>query len=421
MVLPSLRAVDAAAWDALAADDHPFIRHAYLRGLEVSGTVGVDAAAGVAAPVRRGLRGQDSRWVPMHLLVLDDDSARRLAEAGSDDALPEGSLHPLAAAPCYAKADSWGEYIFDFQWAEFFRSHGRAYYPKLVIGVPFTPATGRRLLVARGQEAAQRRLLADAALALARQIGASSVHVLFCTDEEAEALATAGYARRATLQYQWHARGERCFDDVLAGMRAPSRKAIRRERKIAHSHGLRLDLVRGDALSERDWRDIHRLYVLGCVRYGSAPYLQPGFFDWLRTAMPERVLCGLARDANDTIVAMTLNFREGDVLYGRYWGSDDDWPMLHFELAYYALIDHAVAEGLRRVEAGSGGEHKLKRGLEPTICHSAHAVLDARLAGPIVAFLERERSAVATARDEISAQGTRPRGAGADAARSGAG
>ena len=408
-MLPSLRTVCAESWDGLAAADHPFTRYAYLRGLEVSRTVGAAEPANSAGLGLRGLRGQDSRWSPMHLLVLNEADAALLEAAGDEDALPDGVLRPIAAAPCYVKGDSWGEYIFDWQWAEFFHRQGRAYYPKLVIGVPFTPASGRRLMVPDADQAAMQRLLAEAALALARQVRASSVHVLFCTDQEAHALEQAGFARRSTLQYQWHAAGERSFDAFLAGLRAPARKAIRRERRIAQSHGLTLQLLRGDEMSERDWHDVHRLYVLGCVRYGSTPYLQPAFFDWMRTQLPERVLCGLARDADGTIVAMTLNFRDGDVLYGRYWGADDEWPMLHFELAYYALIDYAIGAGIQRVEAGSGGQHKLKRGLEPTICHSAHAVLDAQLAPAIVAFLQQERLAVAQAQTDISAQGTRPR------------
>ncbi len=409
MVLPSLRTVDPASWDALAAPNHPFTRYAYLRGLEVSGTVGAAPAPREGLAGLRGLRGQDSQWVPMHLLVVDAAMAERLHDAGGEDALPDGVLRPLAAAPCYAKADSWGEYIFDFQWAEFFRSQGKAYYPKLVIGVPFTPASGRRLLVGADDDGTMRRLLADGATALARQIGASSVHVLFCTDDEASALGEAGYARRSTLQYQWHANGERSFDDFLAGLRAPSRKAIRRERRVAQSHGLRLELLRGDAMSPGDWADVARLYVLGCVRYGSTPYLPTAFFDWMRQHLAASVLCAVARDDAGRIVAMTFNLRQGDALYGRYWGADEEWPMLHFELAYYSLIEYAIAEGIVRVEAGSGGEHKLKRGLEPTICHSAHRVLDSQLAAPIAAFLQRERDAVVRARAEITAQGTRPR------------
>ena len=392
-VLPSLQGVAADAWDALTGPDHPFVEHAFLLALEQTGSV-----------------GPGTSWMPAYLVVVED--AVDVAAA-----LDEGTpLRPLAAAPCYLKGDSWGEFVFDWQWAEVFALQGKAYYPKLVCAVPFTPATGRRLLVddARPAADALRAQLVAGLAGLARQTNASSAHALFLEPSDLQVFLDGGFAERWTLQHQFHNRDAEgrpypSFDAFLASMRAPARKAVRRERRIAASHGLTLELRWGHELSADDWARIAELYRLGCARYGSPPYLDSAMFAWMRDAFAERVRCSLARDPDGRIVAMTLNFEKQGVLYGRYWGAEDEWPMLHFELAYYRLIEDAITRGLGRLEAGSGGGHKLRRGLQPTLCRSAHLVFDPELGPAIRAWLERERRAIGQQRAALRAAGTERR------------
>ena len=374
--------------------------HAFLRGLETSGCV-----------------GPSSGWQPMHLVVLDDGDVAALQVSGDPDD-PTLTLRPIAAAPCYAKGNSWGEYVFDWQWAEVFAQQGKAYYPKLVVGIPFTPATGPRLLVPAGDEpenatlpATLRAMLAAGVVGLARRVGASSVHALFLEADDVQALLAAGFSERYTLQHKFHNRDAegapfKDVDDWLGQMRSSARKSVRRERRIASGHGLALEVCAGDALSAADWDAVFALYAFGCERYGSKPYLNRAFFDVLAGPLAPSVCTTLARDGDGEVVAATLNFRGRGALFGRYWGAVEEWPMLHFEMAYYLPIEFAIAHGCTRFEAGSGGGHKLRRGLEPTLCRSAHLVFDAELGPAIAAWLGRERSQLERLRVELIAQGT---------------
>lgn len=376
VVLPSLQGLAADAWDALTGPDHPFVEHAFLLALEQTGSV-----------------GPGTSWMPAYLVVVEDavDVAAAL-DAGTP-------LRPLAAAPCYLKGDSWGAFVFDWQWAEVFSLQGKAYYPKLVCAVPFTPATGRRLLVddARPDADALRAQLVAGMAALARQTDASAAHALFLEPADLQVFLDGGFAERWTLQHQFHNRDAdeqpfASFEAFLAAMRAPARKAVRRERRIAASHGLALEVRWGHELDADDWARIAELYRAGCARYGSPPYLEPAMFAWMRDAFADRVRCSLAREPDGRIVAMTLNFEKQGVL--------------HFELAYYRLIEDAITRGLRRLEAGSGGGHKLRRGLQPTLCRSAHLVFDPELGPAIRAWLARERRAIGQQRLALRATGT---------------
>ncbi len=403
LVLPSLDAVDPNAWDALGGDDFPFVSHAFLQGLQRTGCV-----------------GQGTAWAPRYLLWLDP------ADGELDGAapLPQGLLRPRAAAPAYLKTDGRGEYVFDWAWADACARAGLPYYPKLVVAAPFAPANGPKLLVGRCGSRAEadglRRTLAEGLWALTHQSRGSSAHVLLCSDDDASALAFGAQAssadvggawhRRATLQYQWHNPGVGDFEGFLGSLRSRARKQIRSERRVAEGHGLRLQVEGGDQLSADDWQAVADLYERGCLRYGSMPYLRPAFFSWLAAHLAGRVVCATARDDDGEIVAMTLNFLGRDALYGRHWGAVQEWPMLHFELAYYRLIAFVAEHGLGRLEAGSGGDHKLARGLQPTVCHSLHRFADPRLAVAVAGFLDQEREAVAQAQQAIAAQGRQRRG-----------
>ena len=361
-VLDDLRTIAAADWDALAGPDNPFVEHAFLAALEESGSV---------AP--------ETGWIPQHLVVRPGDAH------GPDRAAPL-----LGAAPAYLKLHSYGEYIFDFAWAQAAARPGLRYYPKLLLAVPFTPATGPRLLVRPGADVhAVSRALAEGAASLAEHSGLSGAHVLFSTDAEAARLATLGYSRRLSLQFHWHNAGYRDFDDYLDAFSAKRRKEIRRERRRAAAHGLTLRVLPGDALRPDHWRALEAFYRRTVAARGGTDYLTPRFFALLPERLAHRVVAVIAeRDGRP--VAGTLNFHKGSHLYGRYWGALEDLDALHFECCYHQLIEHAIAGGYSRFEAGAQGHHKLARGLLPSFTHSAHLLLHPGLAQAVDAFLLRE-------------------------------
>lgn len=355
--MPRIADVPAEAWDALVGDDDPFVEHAFLDGLEKSGSV-----------------GRGTGWAPMHLVV-------------------ERGTEVVGALPLYAKEDSWGEFVFDFQWARAAGAAGIRYYPKLVSMVPFTPATGRRFLVREdaAREEVVPRLL-HGARTLAREIGASSVHLLYLDDRErAEVADDGGLAPRVSLQFHWRNAGYRDFDDYLDAFRAPARKQVRRERRAIAESGVEVRLVEGPRLADREWKALEIFYRMNVARHGSFAYLEPGFFAHLRARHAHRVLGCLAYRGGEPI-AGSLNFEKGRHLYGRYWGATEHVEMLHFECCYYQLIERAIAKGYTRFEAGAQGHHKLKRGLLPAEVHSAHWVADSRLRRAIEEFLHQERA-----------------------------
>lgn len=331
--------VPPAAWNALVDQDDPFLEHAFLAALERSGSV-----------------GPGTGWEP-HILVAHQ----------------AGQL--VGAVPLYLKHDSMGEFIWDFAWAHGAHSAGIRYFPKLVAAVPFTPATGHRLLV---HPAAQRRAVVPALVAgmraQANVSGASSIHVLFCREDELAELAPAGFVERASYQHHWTNRqpepyGD--FADFLAEFRSRNRKQVRHERATVADYGLRIEVCSGKDLDDRGWAALDRFYRSTVDQYGNIAFLTPAFFQEIRRTHADRVLATLAyRD--DEPVAGTINFVRGGRLYGRYWGADVALPMLHFELCFYRLIEQAIALRVRSFEGGAGGDHKLKRGLLPERTHSAH-------------------------------------------------
>jgi hypothetical protein len=367
--------VPAAAWDAMVGDHEPFARHAFLHALETSGSVGAGTG-----------------WRPCHLLVVD------------------GEL-PVAAMPLYEKHDSFGEFVFDWSWAEASERAGLAYYPKLVCAIPFTPATGARVLVAPGADASAVTSRVARALAERAAAGAySGVHVLFCGQREQAAWQRQGYAARDGFQFHWQRDGAwRSFDDFLASLRSPSRKQIRKERARAAGHGLRLSMRAGASLGAEDCRALYALYRQTVWEKGAQSYLTAEFFQALRGPLASLVQVAVAQSERG-IEAMALFFCAGEHLYGRYWGARVPLDSLHFELCYYLPIEWAIAHGVSRFEAGAQGEHKLKRGLLPSRCYSAHRLCHAGLHAAVEQFVERERAAVDATMEAYAAQGPYVRG-----------
>ncbi|MGE0786071.1 MAG: GNAT family N-acetyltransferase [Sandaracinaceae bacterium] len=361
---PDIGAIDPAAWDRLTGDDDPFVEHTFLHALELSGSVGVRAG-----------------WQPIHVTAWRGDEL-------------------CGALPLYAKDDSWGEYIFDFAWARAAAQMGIAYFPKLVSMAPFTPATGKRFLVADGDTEIAEALLAGARAA-ADRIEASSVHLLFLTPEERDLAARLGFAPRLSMQFHWDNEGYSTFDDYLAGFRSAKRKQLKRERRRIAESDLQIVLKPGVELDDADLRAIKAMYRANCLAHGQHPYLRPEMFDRIRERYAHRLLVGLAYHGGEA-VACSINFEKGKHLYGRYWGCHESHEFLHFELCYYRLIERAIERGYTHFEAGAQGFHKLKRGLMPSEVHSAHWIRHPRLARAVESFLPEEAMAMRMEMDELA-------------------
>ncbi len=354
-VLDGVGQVDPAEWDACAGSGNPFLSHAFLLCLEESRSTGP----------RTG-------WLPRHLA---------LRGAG-------GRL--VGAVPAYAKAHSYGEYVFDHGWANAYERAGGRYYPKLQVAVPFTPVTGPRLLLSPDAPAGSLAGLIQGLEEVARRLGVSSVHVTFPTEPEWDALGQAGWLRRLGHQYHWENRGYARFEDFLAELNSRKRKAIRKEREAVAASGLRLHTLSGDDLRPAHWDAFNRFYRDTVDRKWGSAYLTRDFFHLLGERMGDKVVLVMAED-DGRWVAGALNLRGADALYGRNWGSEGDYRHLHFEACYYRAIDYAIAHGLARVEAGAQGEHKISRGYLPVETYSAHWIADPALRRAVADFVDRER------------------------------
>jgi len=299
----------------------------------------------------------------------------------------------IACAPLYAKSHSQGEYIFDHNWAHAFERSGGRYYPKLQIAVPFTPATGRRFLTRPGHEVTGLSALIQGAVQIASDNELSSLHVTFCTEAEAVAGAEMGLMRRTTQQFHWVNDGYADFDGFLASLSSRKRKMIRKERARAQGFGGEIEMLTGDAIQPEHWHDFWTFYQDTGARKWGTPYLTRRFFDIAQDVLRDDMALVMAsRDGQN--IAGALNFIGRDALYGRYWGCAEDHACLHFEACYYRAIDLAIAMGLKRVEAGAQGEHKLARGYLPVTTHSLHWVGDPGFADAIRRYLDAERAAV---------------------------
>jgi len=361
-VIDSIDRIAPAEWDALVPLSQgrvldPFTTHRFLTALERSGSV-----------------GPGSGWQPQHLVIREG-----------------GRL--LAAAPFYAKTHSQGEYIFDHAFADAWQRAGGRYYPKLQCAVPFTPATGARLL----GPAPLRPLLLRAMREIVVQNGVSSAHVTFCTADEAALGAAEGFLHRVTQQYHWEDRDFGSFDGFLAALSSRKRKAIRKERATAQAFGGEIRALTGAAIRPEHWEAFWAFYQDTGSRKWGRPYLTRAFFDEMQASMRDDILLVMAERGGQP-VAGALNFIGRDTLFGRYWGCVEDHPCLHFELCYYQAMDFALAHGLKRVEAGAQGEHKLARGYLPVPVHALYWFSDARFMQAVADYLKAEGSAI---RDEM--------------------
>lgn len=345
---------------------NPFISHDFLLSLEESGS----------ATPRTG-------WAGRHLILKGSDGK------------------PIGIAPCYMKSHSQGEYVFDWGWADAFERAGGQYYPKLQVSVPFTPATGRRLLVAGDAPPLTRETLIAGLEALTRQTGASSVHATFLDDIDAGAFAEADWLQRTDQQFHWHNRGYRDFDDFLEAFASRKRKQVKRERREACGNGIEIRHVTGREITEAHWDAFYEFYMDTGSRKWGRPYLNRTFFSLLGERMAGSVLLVFAyRDGRP--IAGALNLIGSDTLYGRYWGAIEEHPFLHFEVCYHQAVDFALAKGLRRVEAGAQGEHKLARGYEPVTTRSAHLIANPSLRAAVARHLLHERAQVAAMHEVLS-------------------
>lgn len=377
-VLSSLGEIARADWDACANPDpvnglqgvpqsgdgvthpyNPFVSHDFLWSLEECG-----------ATSRR------SGWASQHLVLSGEDG------------------RPAAVVPCYLKSHSMGEYVFDHGWAEAYEQAGGRYYPKLQVSVPFTPVTGQRLLVRPGPEAERNRaILAQGLVTLARRHAISSVHVTFATEDDWTFLGRSDFLLRTDRQFHFINDGYGTFDDFLAALASRKRKAIRRERRDALQDGIEVVHLTGRDLTEAAWDAFFAFYMDTGSRKWGRPYLNRRFFSLIGERMADRILLIMAKRAG-RYIAGALNFIGSDALYGRNWGAIEEHPFLHFELCYYQAIDWAIAHGLKRVEAGAQGEHKVARGYRPTTTYSAHWIADPSFRRAVAQYLDRERRQV---------------------------
>ena len=286
-----------------------------------------------------------------------------------------------------------GEYVFDHGWADAYQRAGGQYYPKLLVAAPFTPATGRRLLLAADAPEGARETLIQSLRRLREAVGASSIHINFPTRLEIEGLETDGFLRRVGEQFHFLNPGYRDFEDFLDRLSARKRKAIRRERRAALGEDIEIDVLTGADLQKRHWDAFYQFYLSTAERKWGRPYLTRSFFDCVGTTMADRILLILAR-RDENYIAGAINFLGDDAIYGRNWGAIEDRPFLHFEVCYYQAIDYAIQRGYRRVEAGAQGEHKLLRGYEPVQTYSAHAFADPALHAAVADYLTAETRAV---------------------------
>jgi predicted N-acyltransferase len=359
-VRTSISDIAPSAWNALAGDN-PFLQHEYLDAMH-----------------RSGCASTQTGWTPQYLLLTEN-----------------GTL--TGAMPLYLKTHSYGEYVFDWAWADAYQRHGLQYYPKLLCAVPFTPVGGRRLLAATPERRA--RLLA-AALDLARVTEVSSLHCLFPADDEAAAMQASGMLLRSGLQFHWRNAGYRDFEAFLAGMVSVKRKKIRQERRRVREAGITFEWIAGSDLTDDWWIFFTRCYAQTYRQHGATPYLNLQFFRDIGRRMPDNILLVVARREGRPVAA-SLNLHNAEALFGRYWGCLEYHPALHFETCYYQVIEYCLTRGIRTFEGGAQGEHKMARGLLPVETRSAHWLAHPRFAAAVEEYLSRERANLSMHIDEL--------------------
>ena len=355
----SITDIGADTWNALAGTDNPFTRYEFLWALE-----------------HTNCTTRKTGWRPHHVIV-------RRVTASLDE--------PVAVMPLYLKSNSWGEYVFDWSWANAYEGHGLDYYPKFVTAVPFTPSYGRRLLLREG-EAAEPIIsrIKDAITEKADFIQASSWHVLFPAAEEHEWFTEAGLLSRIACQFHWFNRDYESFDAFLATLSSRKRKNLKKERSRVAEAGITFRRVEGADISDALWDEFYVFYQSTYMMRGMQGYLTRGFFKQLSGIMPEQLLM-ICAERDRMMIAAALFFKSGDTLYGRYWGSAQDYRFLHFETCFYQGQDYAIEHGLRRFDPGAQGEHKIQRGFEPIITYSNHWIANSDFSAAIADFLRQEQ------------------------------
>lgn len=376
-LLPSIHDVDADTWDALVPPDDPFCTHAFLSALEDSGSATAETG-----------------WMPAHVLLRSGESA---------------ASPVIGGAPAYVKDHSYGEYIFDWGWAEASQRAGLDYYPKVVNAVPFTPATGRRLLVAKGCNLPSHvveNALQQGLLKLREAASAHSVHTLFCTEGERQRGEDAPWIGRVTSQFHWHDQGYGSFDGWLSTFRSKARKEARRERRRPQELDCTVEVVPGTELTAAHWQALHGLYTHTVQKKWARAYLSPAFFHDFRSRLAP-IAMGLfaRRDDDNAIVAGALAFQRGHSLFGRYWGCRPGFEPLHFELCYHRPIELCLTHGWTRFEAGAQGQHKLKRGLMPAETHSLHWLDHPGLARAVADAVAQETHAIRQHHEALATHG----------------
>ena len=350
--------IPAAIWDECAGGVNPTVCHAFLNALEESGST----------TKRTG-------WAPQHLSLCG----------------PDGEI--AGVVPLYAKTHSYGEYIFDYGWADAYERAGGRYYPKLVSAVPFTPVPGPRIMLRPGAPRESRDTLLAGMVEFVNRRRISSLHVNFPEDTEAAALSEAGFLQRLGQQFHWTNNGYRDFDDFLAALNSRKRKAVKKERRESLARGLDIEVLTGADLKPRHWDAFYKFYLATSDRKWGSAYLNRRFFALIGERMPEKIVLVLARRGAE-YVAGAFNLLGTETIYGRNWGSYGDFKFLHFECCYYQAIEFAIAHGLKRVEAGAQGPHKIQRGYLPTPTYSAHWIPDPAFRRAVAHFLARERQMI---------------------------
>ncbi len=352
--IDSMAKIEAVAWNQLCGLDYPFLRHEFLCALEQSAAV---------CP--------QTGWETAHLLVMDKQKL-------------------LAALPLYLKTHSWGEYVFDQQWAQAYQQHGLAYYPKLVSAIPFTPCKGQRLIFSQDVD---QTVVCAILFSFIQQLDISSWHCLFPEHSQLELLQSLGLSVREGVQFQWFNRNYTTFSDFLQTLSADKRKMIKRERRRVGEQGIEMQRIAGPDVTDAQWQVFFRFYALTYLKRSSEPYLNLAFFKQIAQTMPEQLLLVLAIK-DDTYVGAALSFIGTDTLYGRYWGCQAEYNALHFEACYYQGLDYCIEHGLARFDSGAQGEHKISRGFEPVTTYSAHWLKDAGFAKAVAQFVDREKKAI---------------------------
>lgn len=364
-VLSSLAEIEPESWNALVGASNPFLCHEFLSALE-----------------RHHCVGPKTGWVPKHLVLQQS-----------------GRL--LGAVPMYLKNNSYGEFVFDWAWAEAYQRAGLHYYPKLVVAIPYTPVTGPRLLLAdmpEREDSADRLILG--ALELAHTLKVSSLHWLFTSAEDTERLERHGLMRRAGCQFHWQNRGYQDFDDFLASLSAEKRKKVKRERRRVREAEVTLEVLTGHQISAHQWERFHYFYTLTFLRRGGVASLTLDFFKEIGRTIPDKILLILAKYKGE-YVAGAFNLRGSTTLYGRHWGCTEQFHSLHFEVCYYRAIEYCIEQGLQGFEAGAQGEHKISRGFLPTQTWSAHWLSHPAFSNAVQDFLTQEQQHMQYYMDEL--------------------